>query len=369
MADPQLGLKYIAADGSLTTEGYQFFQQLSTTSSSVWGGITGTLSLQADLQAALDAKQATLVSGTNIKTVNGNNLLGAGDVVIAAGATDLTYTAATRLLESSTGADVTLPLVAANAGLMAAADKTKLDAISGTNTGNQTTIAGITGTLAEFNTALTGADFTTGGGTATGANTGDQTITLTGDVTGTGTGSFGVTIANDVVNNAKLTNVNTQTLKGRVTAAAGDPEDLTAAQATTIIETFTSALKGLVPPSGGGTANFLRADGVFAAPPGGGSGPTVGTAVVDFGAFPGGSDASVVITGQAAILAGAKVAANLVATATADHSADEHWVEELSCVAGNIVAGTGFTIYMKNTTPIGDTGIYGQWSVAWQWAA
>ena len=36
-------------------------------------------------QTALNAKQATLVSGTNIKTVNGNSLLGSGDVVISGG--------------------------------------------------------------------------------------------------------------------------------------------------------------------------------------------------------------------------------------------------------------------------------------------
>lgn len=35
------------------------------------------------LQAALDAKQATLVSGTNIKTINGESLLGSGDLSIA----------------------------------------------------------------------------------------------------------------------------------------------------------------------------------------------------------------------------------------------------------------------------------------------
>lgn len=56
-----------------------------------WGTITGTLSAQADLQAALDAKQATLVSGTNIKTVNGNSLVGAGDVVISGGGGALSW--------------------------------------------------------------------------------------------------------------------------------------------------------------------------------------------------------------------------------------------------------------------------------------
>ena len=45
-----------------------------------WGGITGTLSAQTDLQSALNAKQDTLVSGTNIKTVNGSSLVGSGNV-------------------------------------------------------------------------------------------------------------------------------------------------------------------------------------------------------------------------------------------------------------------------------------------------
>lgn len=50
-----------------------------------WGAITGTLSAQTDLAAALAAKQATLVSATNIKTINGNSILGSGDLVISGG--------------------------------------------------------------------------------------------------------------------------------------------------------------------------------------------------------------------------------------------------------------------------------------------
>ncbi len=48
---------------------------------SSWGEIIGTISDQIDLQQALNAKQATLVSGTNIKSINGVSLLGSGDVV------------------------------------------------------------------------------------------------------------------------------------------------------------------------------------------------------------------------------------------------------------------------------------------------
>jgi hypothetical protein len=109
-------------------------------------------------------------------------------------------------------------------------------------------------------------------GTSSGTNTGDQTITLTSDVTGSGTGSFATTIASGVVSNAKLANVATSTIKGRVTAGTGSPEDLTGTQATTLLDAFTSSLKGLAPASGGGTTNFLRADGTWASPPGGGGG-------------------------------------------------------------------------------------------------
>lgn len=63
---------------------------------------------------------------------------------------------------------------------------------------------------------------------------------------------------------------------GRITAAGGPGEELTGTQATSLLDLFTSALKGLVPSSGGGTANFLRADGTWGVPPGTGGGVTDG---------------------------------------------------------------------------------------------
>jgi hypothetical protein len=104
--------------------------------------------------------------------------------------------------------------------------------------------------------------------------TGNQTITLSGNVTGTGTTAITTTIAANVVTNAMLAQVATSTIQGRVTAGTGNVETLTGTQATTLIDTFTSTLKGLAPASGGGTANFLRADGTWAAPGGGGGGVT-----------------------------------------------------------------------------------------------
>jgi microcystin-dependent protein len=73
-------------------------------------------------------------------------------------------------------------------------------------------------------------------------------------------------VQNDAITNIKLANMATQTVKGRVSASTGDPEDLSATQLTTLINAFTTSLKGAVPPSGGGTANFLRADGTWASP-------------------------------------------------------------------------------------------------------
>jgi hypothetical protein len=55
-----------------------------------------------------------------------------------------------------------------------------------------------------------------------------------GDVTVGGSGTS-ITIDNNVVTNAKLADVATSTFKGRATAGSGDPEDLTASQARTIL--------------------------------------------------------------------------------------------------------------------------------------
>jgi len=69
-----------------------------------------------------------------------------------------------------------------------------------------------------------------------------------------------------------------------------------------------------------------------------------GTTTVDFGAFPGSSDTFVDVTGQASILSGSLVEAWVFPVATADHTADEHWIEGIKVVAGEITAAVGFRI-------------------------
>lgn len=168
-----------------------------------WGAITGTLSDQTDLQAALDAKVPTS------RTVNGKAL-----------SANITLTTA-DIADSS------------NKRYVTDAELAVLANTSGTNTGDQTitltgdvtgsgtgsfaaTIPNSTITLAKMANVASGTIFyrkTTGSGAPevqtlatlktdlglSGTNSGDQTITLTGgDVTGSGTGSFAATIVPSV---------------------------------------------------------------------------------------------------------------------------------------------------------------------------
>ena len=140
------------------------------------------------------------------------------------------------------------------AGKMTAADKTKLDGVATGATVNSSDAT----LLARANhTGTQAANTITGLGTAATANTG--------------------TAAGNVVvldGSARLPAVDGSLLTGLVaatdltyTAATRVVASSTGTDATLTLVTSTDA--GLVPATGGGTTNFLRADGTFAAPPGG----------------------------------------------------------------------------------------------------
>lgn len=71
------------------------------------------------LQAALDAKQDTLVSGINIKTVNGNSLLGSGDITIPLGEVNTASNVGTgaEVFKEKSGVDLKLRSIVAGAGI------------------------------------------------------------------------------------------------------------------------------------------------------------------------------------------------------------------------------------------------------------
>ena len=332
----------------------------TATASAAWGAISGTLSAQTDLQAELDAKQDTLVSATNIKTINGSSVLGAGDLTVSAGVADGDKG---DITVSALGATWTIDNAAVTLAKMANMATASLIYRKTAGSG-----APEVNTLATLKTDLG----------LTGTNSGDQTITLTGMVTGSGTGSFAASLGSftkaqldaavsdgnvlyvgDVTSNATHTgdatgataltlatvNANvgafgsatqvatfTVNAKGLTTAAGataiaipasqitdfnsasraqteaeliaganvtitpagsgatrtltiaasggGAGTDLTYTAATRVIASstgtdatlplVTTGDAGLAPASGGGTTNFLRADGTWAAPSGGG---------------------------------------------------------------------------------------------------
>jgi hypothetical protein len=90
--------------------------------------------------------------------------------------------------------------------------------------------------------------------------TANQTITLSGDASGSGNTAITVTLAN--VNG----NIGTFGNGVQVPTITVNAKGLITAVTPTNIPTFTSVGNGFVPASGGGTTNFLRADGTWAAP-------------------------------------------------------------------------------------------------------
>lgn len=205
------------------------------------------------------AKMASVASGTVF--YRKTTATGAPEVqTLATLKTDLGLT-------GTNSGDQTITLSGAISGSGAGAITTTL----GTNVVGLTNMAQVaTGTVFYRKTSLTGNPEVQTLATLkadlglTGTNSGDQTITLTGDVTGTGTGSFVTAIGANKVTRSMLVATSGAALLGAT--AAGNVADLTGTQATALLDVVTSTAKGLAPASGGGTANFLRADGTWAAP-------------------------------------------------------------------------------------------------------
>ena len=128
-----------------------------------------------------------------------------------------------------------------------------------------------------YRVAANTAGITAGGVLALSASSTVVTIPVNLAVTGTTTFTGAVTFTTPIVlpdgsiTNAKLANVPTATFKGRITAAAGVPEDLTVTQATSLLNAVVGdagagGTKGLVPAPATGDAALkktLGADGAW----------------------------------------------------------------------------------------------------------
>jgi len=176
----------------------------------------GTITYITDNSATWNAKQAAInfstTGSSGPATFDGVNLnipnyAGGGSTDLALG----TATTTTQPITNSNGTGFILPSAVAGsaAGLLSAADKTKLDAITGTNTGDQTTITGNAGTATALQTSRTifGQSFN-GTANVSGAAT-VTTLTMSGALTGGTTAAFSGAIACTSVGGSN-------TLKGQI---------------------------------------------------------------------------------------------------------------------------------------------------------
>jgi hypothetical protein len=414
-----------------------------------------TLAKLADLATNTIIGRATAGTGVPeaLSASQVRTILGLATIATSGSATDLiTGTLPAARFDDTahgarTGGSLHADVVAAGAsGFMTGADKTKLDGVATGATANSSDaflLARANHTGTQLAVTISDFDAAVAANSAVAANTAKVTnATHTGDVTG----ATVLTIANNAVttvkilddavtsakildgavnynkiangavsdikladngiSNAKLLDVATATFKGRVTAGTGDVEDLTTAQATSLLDLFSSTLKGLVPPGGAGSTTFLRQDGVWTLPTAGaatlnvqdegitlsttpikfnfvGTGVTVtepvtdeilitieaprsGTASLDFGAAPGSSIAELIITGQTGILATSNIKLWIQADSTVDHNEYEHTrilAGRVNLAAADVSAGTGFTIIAESEMRL--TGLV---KCRWEWS-
>lgn len=147
--------------------------------------------------------------------------------------------------------------------------------------------------------------------------------------------------------------ITNNTVLGNVSGSTTQPVALSQAQVTALINLFTSTLSGDVPASGGGTTNYLRADGTWATPPGGSTTPGGANTQVQFnnsGAFAGSSN----LTWNGTVLAvtGTVQATTLNATSDPNLKHDAEYISDSGYILDR-VTGYRFKWNADNSPSMG----------------
>lgn len=180
-------------------------------------------------QNALNAKQNTLVSGINIRTINGNSLLGSTDLVISAGTGTVTSVTGANGVTVATG--TTTPVIGLGAitpTSIVATGAVSGSNLSGTNTGDNATNTQYSGLISNA--------------THTGDATGATVLTLA--TVNANVGSFG---------SASSVPQYTVNAKGLTTASANVPILIAQSQVTSLISDLASKVTTV-----GTTGNIQR---------------------------------------------------------------------------------------------------------------
>lgn len=247
MADIKISL--MTAAGALTgAEQIEVVQSANTRRSTIDAVIAYAMQY-GRFKDSVRAATTANITLSGAQTIDGVSVIATNRVLVkdqSSGAENGIYVAAAGAWARATDFDLSAEVVAGAATFVA----------EGTANGDQGFLLATNNPITIGSTALVFQQFTGGAGISDG-DKGHITVSASGATW---------EIDDEAVSNAKLAHVATATFKGRTTGGTGDAEDLTATQATALLNNFvgdsgSGGTKGLVvAPASGDATKFLRGD-------------------------------------------------------------------------------------------------------------